>query len=363
MRRQLDLLDQLVRGQPLVHPAHGLVVDIGDAVAGHAQHFLDLLGAADRPPVQRHHVLGLERAQQVEAGHPLHRITELGAAQGVDVRQGRPLIDLGADQHLIVGQVQHDFVRRLAGRMQELHRQARHPGVQALLEGDGGRDEGRRLGLGQRADASVHVLVVGRRQEAAEAVGRAHTEDGADLRALRHHVGQQGFMGVDLHLAAGHLLGTDERLHAVDVVRVEVGVDHRLDRLVADLAQLGHDLARLAHRLAGVDDDQALGSVDGHHVAELPAHRRPDVVGHPIQLLVEMRGVRLELGVDARRDLFLGQRGQGSARQGGGQNQAAETTECRHGRRTRCCYLAWQTGKGVVIIPMHSIRNTNARYA
>ena len=46
-------------------------------------------------PVQRHHVLGLERAQQVEAGHPLHRITELGAAQGVDVRQGRPLIDLG----------------------------------------------------------------------------------------------------------------------------------------------------------------------------------------------------------------------------------------------------------------------------
>ena len=284
-------------------------MDIGDAVAGHAQHLFDVLRAADRAAVQRHHVLGLVRAQLVQALDPHHRVTELGAAQGVDIRQGRPLLHLGADQHAVVRQVDDDLVRRLAGHMQELQVQAGDTGVELVLEGQGRGDKGRGLDFGQRADAGVHLLMIGGRQPGAEAVAGAHRENRPDQRALRHHIGQQGLVGDDLHLTAAHLLFGDEGLHAIDMVRVEVGVDHRLDRLVADLAELGHDLARLADRLAGIDDDQPFRGLDHRHVAQLPADGGIDVTGHLVDLLHKMLGVLGQLRVDRRADLFFGQRG------------------------------------------------------
>ncbi|MCY1523414.1 hypothetical protein D9M68_583110 [compost metagenome] len=329
--RQLDLLHQFVRGQALVHPAHGLVMDIGDGVAGHAQHLLHLVLAGHRLAVQRHHVVGLEGTQLVEAVHPDHRVAELGAAQGVDVRQGRALGHLGADQHLVLRQEQHDLVRRLAGHVEELHRQTGDGGVEPVLEGDGGRDEGGRAHMGQWAETGVHVLLVALRQGSAEAVARAHAEDGTDQGALGHHVLQQGFLGVDLHFALLHLLFADEALHAVDVVGVEVGIDDGLDRLVADLAELRQHLARLVRRLAGVDDDQPFGRIDHHAVGEVPTDRRIDVVGDLVDLLAEVPGVLGQFGIDAGFDRFFRQGGVRAQGQCGGQQQAAETGSDAHG--------------------------------
>jgi len=44
------------------------------------------------------------------------------------------------------------------------------------------------------------------------------------------------------------------------VAAVEVGVDHRDDRRIGSLANGVERLLHLLHRLAGVDDDQALGA-------------------------------------------------------------------------------------------------------
>ena len=142
MRRQFDLLDQLIRGQPLVHPAHGLVVDISNAVAGHAQHLFHILGPADRPAMQRHHVFSFVGAKFVEALDPHHRVAEFGAAQGVDIRQRGPLLHLGTDQHAVIRQVNDDFVRRFAGYMQKLQIQASNARVECVLEGQGRGDKG-----------------------------------------------------------------------------------------------------------------------------------------------------------------------------------------------------------------------------
>ena len=114
-------------------------------------------------------------------------------------------------------------------------------------------------------------------------------------------------MGDDLHLATAHLFFRDKGLYAVDVIGVKVGVDHRFDRLIGDLTELGHDLARLAHRLARVDDDQPFRRLNHRHVAQLPAHRGVDITRHLIDLLGEVLGVRGQFRVDGRSNLFLGQ--------------------------------------------------------
>src|SRR3989338_5732121 len=116
-------------------------------------------------------------------------------------------------------------------------------------------------------------------------------------------------MGDDLHLATAYLFFADEGLHAIDMVRVEVGIDHRLDRFVADLAELGHDLARLADRLTGVDDDQPFRGLDHRYVTQLPADSGIDVAGYLVNLLREVFGVLGQLRVDRRADFFLRQGG------------------------------------------------------
>jgi hypothetical protein len=49
MGRQLDLLDDLAGGQPLVHEADRLVMDVLEGIAGVGEGAADVLGADDRP--------------------------------------------------------------------------------------------------------------------------------------------------------------------------------------------------------------------------------------------------------------------------------------------------------------------------
>ncbi|MCY1535370.1 hypothetical protein D9M68_707710 [compost metagenome] len=93
---------------------------------------------------------------------------------------------------------------------------------------------------------------------------------------------------------------------------MEVGVDHCLDGLVGEFAELGHNLARLADRLAGVDDDQPFRRLDHHHVAKLPTDRRIDVAGNRVDLLGEVLGMGGQLGVYRRLDTLCRQLGQGT---------------------------------------------------
>src|SRR5262249_29971228 len=90
--------------------------------------------------------------------------------------------------------------------------------------------------------------------------------------------------------------------HSVDVVRMETGVDHRLHRLVGDLAELRGDLPRRLDLVSGVDDDHT--TIAHHHdrVAYRPTdshiHVVPDLPDPPL----EERAMGLESGIDLRSD-------------------------------------------------------------
>ena len=97
----------------------------------------------------------------------------------------------------------------------------------------------------------------------------------------------------DLHLPRGHVLRVDDALDAAEVVDVGVGVDHGLDRLVADV--LADDLHALPRRLDTghrVDDDQTRLALDNGEVGDLGVADLVDPGDH-----LEQTGLRQHLGL------------------------------------------------------------------
>ena len=136
----------------------------------------------------------------------------------------------------------------------------------------GGRDKAPRPRVVGQAQPGVHEPLRPARQSRSEGVGgpashdRPHT--GRDFGDEVHQVR----VGPDFHRAAGDLLLADKALDAVHVIVVEVGVDHRPDRLTREsLGDIGRGLAGAVFLRQAVDQNQALRRLDDRHIGDVVA--------------------------------------------------------------------------------------------
>ncbi len=98
---------------------------------------------------------------------------------------------------------------------------------------------------------------------------------------------------------------TDDRLHRLQLGDrrrathiVEVGVEHRDDRLRRHLAQRRERRAHLLDALTGVDRDDAARSAHKRLIREAVAHQRPGVLPEGVELATQTIGVGQQRRVD-----------------------------------------------------------------
>jgi hypothetical protein len=298
VRRQADRHRQLVRRQPGVHAAHGLVVHVADRIPVVAQHGGYLRPARERPAMAGHQELGLVRADAVEAVGPLPRIAVRRAADRVEVREG--LVEVVArQQRRAVRQPDEQRVVGLARRVLEPQADAGDGFLQHRGEGPRRPQDGQRAALAQPQERPHAEVAEG---IAAEPV-TVHAQ-----RAPVHHRPQLGDERVERRVQ--RLVGIDDRrlpgLHeaggAEGVVRVVVRVDDGLQRPAAgDAPKLRVDHPRILHRLHRVHDDEPVVAHQQDRVGDAVAHGHVHAFRDLDDFLAELLAV-------------LGQRGAGCNR-------------------------------------------------
>ncbi len=349
--QRLEARAQLVRRFALEHEAHRLVVQVENRVAVRLDHRRDGLPAHDGPrQVGAEEVLHVEFQRLATRGRPLLRIAESGAADRVQVGQRR--VQLVTEEHRAVcRQVQADFARRLAARVEQLELHA--AGAEAPI----GLDQPvRRQVATAAADelpaaaALVHVLLG--RERGAEHVHGPQAHDRPDHLVLVAILRREVVPGVDRQLAAGHPRRVHELVRAGDMVHVVVRVHDGRDGLVADVGDGLRKQPAVGAVHAGVVDHQPFRTLDDDavrrpaaEIAQQPhgrladlAHVRGEVVLvgeevvregalHREQRAVQLEGAGVSGGVFGR----VSRRGAGLTAGGkqGGQRQGGE--RCFHG--------------------------------
>jgi len=152
-------------------------------------------------------------------------------------------------------------------------------GVERMRDRHVAGGEGRVLGVVEQQAQSDPRIAVGavEREPHAELFDDAAGVGGADLRRRAVEVLCDAGVAVD----RSDRLGLGDRRGPTDVV--EVGVDHRHDRIGGDRAEFAERRAHLLHRLTGVDRDDAPGSADEGLVGESVSDETPHVVGDLVQ--------------------------------------------------------------------------------
>ena len=120
--RQHHRLRQMIGGQALVHPAHGLVPEELDRVAVARGPGLDLGLAGQRRPVRAQHVFRVQAQHMVNARQQHLGVAVFLAPDREDVEQGRPDNVLHADSQ--VRKPEGDGIIGVGRRVGDLHRQA-----------------------------------------------------------------------------------------------------------------------------------------------------------------------------------------------------------------------------------------------
>jgi hypothetical protein len=149
-----------------------------------------------------------------------------------------------------------------------------------------------------RTDAVVAALAIRGSQQRAVHVRGADALQLGDESIFIHVVLHQRLMGEDGNAPAGSVLGLDEHGRAKDVIGVVMGQHDPGDRLFRELAKLGQDRVGLGQRLSGVDDDDAVATLDEDDVGEAVADCAVDRLTDLVDLLGEDLRVFGKLGVD-----------------------------------------------------------------
>ena len=299
----------LVRGHALVHPSEGLIVQILDGIAVIDQHVVDGAGAFHRAAVVRDQHLGAEPTQPLDAVGPDHRIAETGAAQGIDIGKCFALHGVAGQQHLIARDPDHALILGLGRHMDDPQADAGDHFFVAAGKGVGRGDEGARAGPLRRAETGAECAVFADWQAHAELIEGAPAENRRDQPDIAEDMTGEVLVAVYPDLAGGDVVFGNEGLGAAHMVGMEMGVDDRLDRLVGNLAELGGDFLGRFQGGHGIDQDNAVITLDHGAVGYRIGERHMVAPMYFIDASLHGRLMGGELGMDGR---CLGVGGHGS---------------------------------------------------
>ena len=296
--RHGDLVGEFVPGAAPVYPSDALIVEILNGVPVGGEHVLDVFRALDGRSMVRNQRFGLEGAQRVQPLGPDHRVAELGAPQRVDVGERHALNGIRRDQHLFLRQPDDALIVRFARHMNDLQPDSGEIQVEFVAERRGRLDEPGFAAAGRGADGAAVAAGLAVIEMGAELERPAPRPDGGEQAPVPQHGLGQVLVGDDVHLAAADVLLGHETEDAADVIAVIVGQDHRLDGLVGDFPEGGRRVVARQLAAQGVDQDDAVGSLDHGAVGAGVAIGRVDIVagGQDFRLLVQ-RHLRCKLGM------------------------------------------------------------------
>ena len=218
MRRQMDLLHNLVRSHAHIHAPDALVMNVLDGVPVIRGDGVNFFSAENRLAMAGNHDFGLEFPDDVHALIPAFNAAVRRPPDRIQIGKGAVQVVPG---HQNPRSFQPDVygVVGFPGRINQLHFHAGDFHVHFIAKGLRGRDVAK---LPVRADAQKRtnaiVLQAFLVQKIAEHTHAAITDDGLHLADKTIHVIAQVFVSVDLRLAA-----LRKGLGAENVVGVVVG--------------------------------------------------------------------------------------------------------------------------------------------
>jgi len=291
LRWQLHRQPEIGRQQALIGQTNCLIPEELDGVAITGDAFGDVVTTGHRRTMRGNKMLGSQRHQVIDASDQHLGIPIFLAPDGEDVEQHRP--------HQVVhrdakgGEPVGDRVIGIGGCVGDFDGQTGDLDRCPLAEGVRGRDEHTR----EWRMRGVPVEVT--ESDVDHTIGTIGGQHHGELLEQAAPVGRRNLGGRSGPIASHLLMGPDRRgarctrlEHRLGTAHVmEMRIEHRHDRTVGHVSELGDGLTHLLGGFAGVDGDDPLGGIDERLVRESVTDQAPHASGDLVELAVNDLGL------------------------------------------------------------------------